>query len=130
MEGSPLGLTQCGSEGDIDSILLPGYGQHLALVKSPASQNWDCAEVWDAATLSELMEPFSDDYGLNDALEWSQYSLGLDACMDTIAQPIPSEHNPQRRNVSSPIDDSHNSPVTSFPGPANFTFDGVPAQGS
>lgn len=130
MEGSPLGLIECGSEGDIDSIPSPGYGQHPALVKSPVSQDWACAEFWDAATLSEFMEPLPDDHGLNNALEWSQYPLSLDPCIDTNAQPIPSEHQTQRSNMSNLIAESQKSPVTFFPGPANFAFDGGPAQGS
>lgn len=128
MEGSPLGLTECGSEDDFESVPSPGYGQYPALVKS---QDRDCSESWNASMLSEFVEPLPDDYGLNNALEWIHYPQELDPHVDANAQPVLPKHTLQRSNMSSPMaPEPHTTPATFFPGPANFTFDGVPVQGS
>lgn len=131
MEGSPLGLTECGSENDVESLASPGYGQYPALVKTPVCQDWEYTNAWDASTLAEVVEPSPGDHGSNNALEWSQYPLELDPSIDPDAHLGPSKHTPQRINMSSSMAaESHTTPATFFPGPANFTFDGVPAQGS
>lgn len=131
MEGSPLGLTECGSEDDIENLQSPNYGQHPALVKSTVSQDWERTESWDASILAEFMEPLPDDYDLNNALGWSQHPQELNSYINANVQPVLSKHITQRNNMPSLMAaESHTTPATFSPGPANFMFDGVPVQGS
>lgn len=132
MEGSPLGLTECGSEDDIESLASPSYGQYSALVKTPVPRDWDHTNAWDASTLSDFMEPLPVDNGLNYALECSNFPQEFDSYIDLNAQPaVLTKHASQRSNMPNPMaPESHTTPATFLPGPANFPFDGVPAQGS
>lgn len=130
--GSPLGLTEGGSEGDIDSIASPQPGQYSVLSESRVLfHEWESMEPWDASMLTDFMEPLPDEYGAYDRPKWTENSKDLDFYINPIARPDQIlRHSPQASNVSGLRIESHSTPVTSSPGPANILFDGSPVQGS
>lgn len=131
LDGSPLGLTDCGTEDDAESLASPQPGQ--ALESQVSFDDEGGIEPWNTFLLSEFKDPLPspDHHGPYDGLHGTDHPVDLSPYIDLDTQPdYMSQHGPQRSNLPGLSMEPHSTPVTSFPGPANFMFDGVPVQDS